>query len=560
MTQSLKKVLALTTFSTQSTTASEMWVSLALAASLGFAVASEWQCNCTHDGSGCYINQTITFTPGSQAPASSNLGPLPADFGGDLTISAFVFTQPGERTANWARVVDLGGDVGASGHPADNILFAHNAKSGRLAYQVYFEKQEAVPIVTSRDLVSANFYQHYALSRPSFLHVSSCSKWPTRIANTNDNLTYSDVDGVGFLAGGLCCPHPHQPDDGSSALPLTRAQIPEGVWVHVVAVQSGETVSIYWDDLTQPGGLELQATGAVNVARMVPRIANKIGVSNWPSDAVFAGKVRGVRIYNRALDSSELHALLAVGSGPSRGLVDLCMPGPAPAPPKPVPPLPPSPPAPPPPDPPPSPPSSAAFALDVTSTGPVISPLLYGHDLEFTRHDLYEGLSAEVLANRKFALPTEPQPNQPAGIVPRWIAIGEPTLDLPFWSNNSHLVTGDSGHSIHCLAAGAGAGAAVGTAAASAAADGGVGLRATSTAVAPTSLGAAVGAAAGRQCGVWQGQNFDGFNSLRSHGNAIWVQRDKQYRFRTVTKGTAAVTVALTVGLCYEFDPLFPVF
>jgi hypothetical protein len=159
-----------------------MWVSLTLAAGVGFAVASEWQCNCTHDGTGCYINRTITFTPGSQAPASSNLGPLPADFGGDLTISAFVFTQPGERTANWARVVDLGGDVGASGHPVDNILFAHNGESGRLAYQVYFEKQEAVPIVTSRDLVSAIS----ALSRPTILRLSFLSaKWPTLIANTN---------------------------------------------------------------------------------------------------------------------------------------------------------------------------------------------------------------------------------------------------------------------------------------------------------------------------------------------------------------------------------------
>ena len=29
---------------------------------------------------------------------------------------------------------------------------------------------------------------------------------------------------------------------------------------------------------------------------------------------------------------------------------------------------------------------------------------LYGHDLEFTRHDLFTGLSAEIVANRKFAV------------------------------------------------------------------------------------------------------------------------------------------------------------
>ena len=40
------------------------------------------------------------------------------------------------------------------------------------------------------------------------------------------------------------------------------------------------------------------------------------------------------------------------------------------------------------------------FALNLSGTGPAITHELLGHDLEFTRHDLFAGLSAELLANR----------------------------------------------------------------------------------------------------------------------------------------------------------------
>ncbi len=41
--------------------------------------------------------------------------------------------------------------------------------------------------------------------------------------------------------------------------------------------------------------------------------------------------------------------------------------------------------------------------LDVNRTGAVISPLLFGHNLEHTRRALWQGISAEMVANRKFA-------------------------------------------------------------------------------------------------------------------------------------------------------------
>ena len=88
----------------------------------------------------------------------------------------------------------------------------------------------------------------------------------------------------------------------------------------------------------------------------------------------------------KALLDSELLAAFTTANAPTSSALDLCAKAP-----------PPLPPPPPPPPPPPSPPQAVNIALDVRSTGPVIAPQLYGHDLEFTRHDLYAGLSAELV-------------------------------------------------------------------------------------------------------------------------------------------------------------------
>ncbi len=41
--------------------------------------------------------------------------------------------------------------------------------------------------------------------------------------------------------------------------------------------------------------------------------------------------------------------------------------------------------------------------IDASDQGPVISPLLFGHNLEHTRRAIWQGISAEMIANRKFA-------------------------------------------------------------------------------------------------------------------------------------------------------------
>jgi len=273
---------------------------------------------------------------------------------------------------------------------------------------------------------------------------------------------------------------------------VSKDSIPDAQWVHVVVVQRGAVASMYWRDAS--GGFALQASGKVNVPANVNRSSNRVGVSNWAADAQLKGAVRGLRIYNRALDAAEVAALGST-KPPASGEMDLCATGPPP--------------------PPSSPPAPAAFALDVGKTAGVVAPELYGHDLEFTRHDLFTGLSAEIIANRKFAVPTPCAP--PKGIecwpkavqdemvvtnvAPRWRKVGGAKLDAPYWVANSSLVTGDVGHSVSCSGAGA--------------------------------------------CGVSQGSYLDGFDSGMSFGNAIVLEGGKEYSLRLVLNGSAKVTASL---------------
>ena len=152
---------------------------------------------------------------------------------------------------------------------------------------------------------------------------------------------------------------------------VSRDPIPDGQWLHVVVVQRGAVASMFWRNATSGGrAFELQASGKVNTAAHVNRSSNRVGVSNWAADAKLKGLVRGLRIYNRALSTAEIAALGSAQPAPS-GETDLCTPGLGPPPP-----------------PPPAPPAPAAFVLNISKTAGVVAPELYGHDLEFTRHDL----------------------------------------------------------------------------------------------------------------------------------------------------------------------------
>ncbi len=74
--------------------------------------------------------------------------------------------------------------------------------------------------------------------------------------------------------------------------------------------------------------------------------------------------------------------------------------------------------------------------VDARNLGGTISPLLFGHDLEYTRRAMWQGLSAELLANRKFAGESKATTGSGApisrgqpdadGVAARWYGIGKP--------------------------------------------------------------------------------------------------------------------------------------
>ena len=139
--------------------------------------------------------------------------------------------------------------------------------------------------------------------------------------------------------------------------------------------------------------------------------------------------------------------------------------------------------------------------VELSRPGMAVSSDLYGHDLEFTRHDLFEGLSAEMLANRKFTTladavswPRAARELAASGIdgAARWNPIGNASIDAPLWENASTLVTGDLGHSIRCD---------------------------------PAAL-----------CGVQQRGWLDGFNAGASAGSAIVMEAGTAYTIRLVLK------------------------
>lgn len=80
------------------------------------------------------------------------------------------------------------------------------------------------------------------------------------------------------------------------------------------------------------------------------------------------------------------------------------------------------------------------ITVDLSRPGPRISPLLFGHNLEHTRRAVWQGLSAQLLANRKFAgevtadAPGDKRIKLGApgadGVACRWNAVGEGSVEF----------------------------------------------------------------------------------------------------------------------------------
>ena len=148
------------------------------------------------------------------------------------------------------------------------------------------------------------------------------------------------------------------------------------------------------------------------------------------------------------------------------------------------------------------------LVLDLSKGSSPVPDELFGLDLEFTRHDIWEGLSAELLANRMFAIQPNgtlwPFPLRPGGWghtwPARWIPIGSPHASGAI----SDRYGGDGSHSIIC--------------------DG------------------------GELCGIYQTQFGDGFDAGVSYGSAITLEEDTEYSLRLALRSpeTALVNISLS--------------
>jgi alpha-N-arabinofuranosidase len=99
----------------------------------------------------------------------------------------------------------------------------------------------------------------------------------------------------------------------------------------------------------------------------------------------------------------------------------------------------------------------APIVLDVGEAGPVISPLLFGFNLEYTRYAMWKGLGAQLLANRSFAASSEVRSaGAEQGLAAHWYGIGRPPVS--FALDTAEVYTGRQSQRIGVPAKGASGG------------------------------------------------------------------------------------------------------
>ena len=106
-------------------------------------------------------------------------------------------------------------------------------------------------------------------------------------------------------------------------------------------------------------------------------------------------------------------------------------------------------------------PALAPIVLDVGERGPVISPLLFGFNFEYTRYAMWKGLDAQLLANRSFAAKSEEKSawrqggvrnGIAQGLAAHWYGIGKPPVS--FVLDTAEVYTGKQSQRIRVPAAG----------------------------------------------------------------------------------------------------------
>ena len=161
--------------------------------------------------------------------------------------------------------------------------------------------------------VSTNVYVDSTNVNPS---------WVFTFGSSNDPYNDADANYFGLLLGGseyrTVLATKHWDDEKSTTV---SSAFTKGVWKNVTYTQTGTTGTLYVD-----GVQVAQNTGVVHTPQDIEStIANYIGKPCYAGDKYFNGKVSDFRIYNRALDSSEVQNvwLESLSASDVKGKLDL---------------------------------------------------------------------------------------------------------------------------------------------------------------------------------------------------------------------------------------------
>eukprot|EP00911_Craspedida_sp_UC1_P000382 UC1_evm1s293 len=243
-----------------------------------------------------------------------------------------------------------------------------------------------------------------------------------------------------------------------------------------------------WDTHDGTGLRTVAKSANMHPPNNVLRTSNLAGQSNWAADGLYQGQIGGLALWNRALNAKEIWSYANYSFDRRRHYYPIST----------------------------TTTSTVISYYSSSSSFPVASDLmavpreLLGLDLEFTRHDIWEGLAAELLANRMFAL----QPNGTQWPFPKggggW-GVSWPGRWVPVGTARASIAPTDT-------YGGAGAGA----------------VLCSATKV---------------PCGVLQTQVADGFNSGMSFGSAIVLESGRPYSLRLVLRASATAEAKVVVTL-----------
>ena len=128
--------------------------------------------------------------------------------------------------------------------------------------------------------------------------------------NTNEYMFLTPSSAIGVMHFGITTSGP------GGEYVLETDPLPVGEWVHLALTIGGQTGVLYLDGVPQVAGQILLDPTDINP------VNNFIGESQWVQDPLFNGAISDFRIYDYALDQSQISSLFNPADADGNGIVD----------------------------------------------------------------------------------------------------------------------------------------------------------------------------------------------------------------------------------------------